>query len=67
MSVMDRLTDAPRRGAPAQYTPQQICAILAVAGEPPAERGLPFTLWSQQALADEVVKRGMVTAFPHPL
>src|ERR1700688_2759084 len=34
-SVPERLADAPRSGAPATYTPEQICAVIAIAcGEP---------------------------------
>src|ERR1700730_12535438 len=34
-SVPERLADAPRSGAPAAYTPQQLCAGVAIAcGEP---------------------------------
>jgi hypothetical protein len=29
-SVSERLTDAPRSGAPATYTPEQICAVIAI-------------------------------------
>src|SRR5271167_298105 len=31
--VADRLADAPRPGAPATFTPEQICAIVALACE----------------------------------
>src|SRR6516164_7068465 len=29
-SVSERLADAPRSGAPATYTPEQICAVIAM-------------------------------------
>ena len=56
----ERLSDAPRSGAPARITPEQICAIVALACEPPSESGRPMTHWSQQELADEAMKRGIV-------
>lgn len=59
-SVLERLSDAPRGGVPARITPEQICAIVALACEPPSESGLPVTHWSQQELADEAMRRGIV-------
>lgn len=59
-SVAERLADAPRPGAPARITPEQICAIVALACEPPEACGVPITHWSQSALAREANKRGLV-------
>ncbi|HEX2141611.1 MAG TPA: helix-turn-helix domain-containing protein [Candidatus Limnocylindria bacterium] len=36
--VADRLADAPRSGAPATFTAEQVCAIVALACEPPSAR-----------------------------
>jgi transposase len=58
--VVERLSDAPRCGAPARITAEQICAIVALACERPKESGRPVTHWSQQELADEAMKRGIV-------
>ena len=33
--ILVRLADAPRPGAPATYTPEQVCAIVALACERP--------------------------------
>ena len=59
-SAEERLRDAPRSGAPARITPEQICAIVALACERPSECARPMSHWSQQELADEAVKRGIV-------
>ena len=59
-SVLERLSDAPRSGVPARITPEQVCAIVALACEPPSQSGLPVTHWSQQELADEAMRRGIV-------
>ena len=56
------LTDAPRPGAPGKFTPEQVTQILAVACEPPEKSGRPITHWTAHELADEVVKRGIVTS-----
>ena len=58
--VSERLSDAPRSGAPARITPEQICAIVALACEKPEESDRPISHWSQQELADEAMKRGIV-------
>ena len=36
LALVDRLADAPRPGTPPTFPPEQICAILALACEPPA-------------------------------
>lgn len=59
-TVAQRLADLPRPGAPATYTPEQICAIVALACESPEASGRPLSQWTQQELADEAVKRGLV-------
>jgi transposase len=56
------LTDDPRPGAPAKFTPEQVTRILAVACEPPEKSGRPITHWTAQELTDEVIKRGVVTS-----
>lgn len=60
MAVAERLADAPRPGAPARITAEQICGIIALACEPPEKYGRPTTHWTQQELADEAVKQGIV-------
>lgn len=59
-SMVDRLADAPRSGAPATFTAEQVCAIVALACEPPSGSGRPITHWSQNELAREAVRRGLV-------
>src|ERR1700681_2886878 len=59
-SVPERLCDAPRSGAPAAYTPQQNCAVIAVTCEKPSESERPISHWSQREIADEAIRRGLV-------
>ena len=59
-TVAVRLADQPRAGAPPKYTPEQICAVVALACEPPANSALPNSHWTQQELATEAIKRGLV-------
>jgi hypothetical protein len=58
-ALEDLLGDAPRPGAPCQFTPEQVTQILAVACEPPEGSGRPVTHWTPGELADEVQKRGI--------
>ncbi len=58
--VLGRLADEPRGGVPARITPEQICAIVALACEKPSASGLAVTHWSQRELADEAMRRGIV-------
>ncbi|MEO5375850.1 MAG: helix-turn-helix domain-containing protein [Alphaproteobacteria bacterium] len=60
VGVAECLSDAPRPGAPATITPEQICALVALACEPPEAGGVPITHWSQSELAREAVRRGLM-------
>jgi putative transposase len=54
------LSDQPRPGAPATFSAEQICQIIAVACEKPEESGRPITEWTPRELADEVRQRKIV-------
>jgi len=60
VNVAVRLADAPRCGAPAKFTPEQMCQIIARAGKQPADSDRPISQWSHRELADEIVRRGIV-------
>ena len=61
-----RLADQPRSGAPATFAPEQVCAIVALACEPPEKSSeLPLSHWSQSELAREAVRRGIVDSISH--
>ena len=64
-SIAVRLADEPRPGAPATFTPEQICAIMALACEMPEQSELPLSHWSQSELAREAVRRGIVDSISH--
>lgn len=63
--VAERLSDAPRSGAPGKFTPEQVCAIIALACEAPEDSGLPISQWSQCEVARQAVKRGIVNSISH--
>jgi putative transposase len=54
------LADAPRSGAPATFTPEQLCQLVALACEGPEASGRSVSHWTPPELADEMVKRGLV-------
>jgi transposase len=60
LSVEERLADAPRAGAPARITADQVCRIVALACEAPSESDRPISQWTGREIAAEVVKRGIV-------
>jgi putative transposase len=60
LPVEQRLEDGPRSGAPATFTPEQWCQILALACEPPELSGRPITHWTPRELAEEAIQRRIV-------
>jgi transposase len=59
--IVEFLRDEPRRGAHPIYTPEQICQIVALALENPAERSeRPISHWTTRELAHEAQKRKIV-------
>jgi|SRR5215203_4133319 len=60
--VAERLADAPRSGAPATFTAEQICAVVALTCELPEDSDRPISQWSQREIAEEVMRRGII---PH--
>jgi putative transposase len=63
--VGQRLSDAPRCGAPATFTPEQICQIMAMACEDPERLDVPISQWTQSELARQAVSRGIVESISH--
>lgn len=59
-AVSERLQDAARPGAPATFSAEQWCQIIALACEPPEASGRPINHWTARELADEACKRGIV-------
>jgi putative transposase len=59
-SVPEHLADAPKSGRPPRITPEQICQIIALACERPADSDRPISHWSARELADEIKRRGIV-------
>ena len=61
-AIAAALADAPRPGAPATFTAEQIVQIINLACLPPARFQRPVTAWTPRELADEAVKQGLVAS-----
>lgn len=60
LPLSERLSDVPRAGRPRRITAEQVCQIVALACERPAEGGQPISQWSGRELAAEAVTRGIL-------
>ena len=58
--IESMLNDAPRPGAPGDFSAAQLAQIISVACESPEDSGRPVTHWTPRELRDEVIKRGIV-------
>ena len=63
--VAARLGGAPRSGAPATFTPGQICQIAALSCQDPETLDVPASHWSQSELARQAIERGIVKSISH--
>ena len=61
-SIIAVLADQPRSGTPATFTAEDICQIIKVSCEEPSLSNRPIAEWTPRELADEVVKREIVTS-----
>jgi putative transposase len=61
-AIAAALADAPRSGAPATFTAEQIVRIIDLACRPPEHFARPVTAWTPRELAGEAVKQGIVAA-----
>jgi putative transposase len=59
--ILGVLADDPRSGTPATFSPEQICQIIALACEPPSASERPISQWTARELADEAMKRAIVS------
>jgi putative transposase len=60
--VEEVLADCPRPGAPDTFTAEQVVEIVALACTPPPDSQRPTTHWTPRELADEAVKRKLVSS-----
>jgi transposase len=60
-AILEVLADAPRPGAPATFTAEQVSQIVALACEPPKLSGRPIDHWTLRELREEAIQRNLVT------
>jgi putative transposase len=60
LDLAERLTDVPRPGRPIQISDAQVCQIVRIACEAPAESGRPITEWTGREIAEEALRRKIV-------
>jgi putative transposase len=58
--VLEALCDEERSGRPAEFTPEQICQVVAIGCEKPDHSDRPISHWTAGELAGEAIKRGIV-------
>ena len=58
--LLEILSDEQRSGHPCKFTAEEVCKIISLSCELPADSDLPLSHWSLDALVIEVKKRGIV-------
>lgn len=61
LEIAERLQELPRSGKPSAITAAQMCQIEALACERPEQSERPISQWSGREIADEILKRGILT------
>jgi putative transposase len=60
-AIASVLADEARPGAPDTFTAEQIVQIIALACTPPSDSQRPIEAWTPRELADEAIKRKIVS------
>lgn len=58
--ILELLQDAPRPGAPAKFTAEQVAQIIALACDSPSLSDRPIVRWTHRELRDEILRRKIV-------
>ena len=61
LPVSEILKDKERAGAPASFTAEQICQLVAMACQKPSDFNRPISHWSSRELAEELVIQNVVS------
>jgi len=59
--VLAILSDRQRPGVPVSFSPEQVVQIVAIACEEPQASGRPISRWTPKEIADEAIKRQIVS------
>lgn len=60
LSIIQRLQDRLRVGAPVKFSMEQVIELFALACSPPEDYGRPISHWTPRELTDEIVKQGII-------
>lgn len=60
LSIVQRLQDLERVGAPGKFSMEQVIELFALACSPPEDYGRPTSHWTARELMDEVIKQGII-------
>ncbi|PSB02297.1 helix-turn-helix domain-containing protein [Merismopedia glauca] len=60
LSVVQRLQDLERTGAPAKFTMEQVIELFALACSPPSDYGRTISHWTARELAEEIINQGII-------
>lgn len=60
LSIVQRLQDSERVGAPGKFSMEQVIGLFALACSPPEDYGRPISHWTARELADEIIKQGII-------
>ncbi|MBW4636592.1 MAG: helix-turn-helix domain-containing protein [Iphinoe sp. HA4291-MV1] len=60
LSIIQRLQDLERVGAPVKFSMEQVIELFALACSPPEDYGRPISHWTPRELADEIRKQGII-------
>lgn len=60
LSIVQRLQDSERLGAPVKFSMEQVIELFALACSPPCDYGRPISHWTNRELADEIIKQGII-------
>jgi putative transposase len=60
LSIVQRLKDSERVGAPGKFSMEQVIELFALACSPPSNYGRPISHWTARELADEIIEQGII-------
>ena len=60
LSILQRLQDRERVGAPVKFSIEQVTELFALACSSPSDYGRPISHWTPRKLADEIMKQGII-------
>ena len=60
--ILELLSDAQRPGVTPTFLPEQVVQIIAIACESPSASGRPINHWTPEEIADEAMKRNIVSS-----